>query len=70
MTCATCKVNFAQRQQIADLQAKLQKQRNELARHDRRIKELEADKANLRFDLTKAKARADQLAAIARGDLS
>lgn len=70
MTCATCKVNENQRRQIADQQAKLQKQKNEIARQDKRIKELEADKANLRFDLAKAKARADQLAAIARGDLA
>lgn len=70
MTCATCKVNNAQRSQIADLQAKLQKQRNEIGRLTKEAEALRADKAALRFDLHKAKARADQLAAVAKGGIA
>lgn len=70
MTCATCPNGAALRRQIADLQAKLQKQRQEVARLTREAETLKADKAALRFDLNKARARADQLAAGANGGIA
>lgn len=45
---------------FSDLQAKLSKQRQEIARLTRDNKELRADKANLRFDLHKARAAIKQ----------
>lgn len=46
---------------IADLQSKLQKQKNEIGRLTRVVATLEADKRDLRFDLHKARARIEQL---------
>jgi chromosome segregation ATPase len=46
---------------IGDLQAKLQKQRNEIGRLTRVVAALESDKRALRFDLHKAQARITQL---------
>lgn len=48
-------------QLIADLQSKLQKQRNEIGRLTRVVAALEGDKRDLRFDLHKANARIAQL---------
>lgn len=67
MTCATC-AKF--QRQVADLQGKLQKQRNEIGRITKQMEALTADKASLRFDLHKAKARADQLDAVIKGGLA
>lgn len=50
-------------QLVADLQAKLQKQRNEIGRLTRVVAALESDKRALRFDLHKANARIEQLKA-------
>ena len=50
-------------QQIADMQAKLQKQRNEIGRLTRVVAALESDKRALRFDLHKATARIEQMKA-------
>lgn len=50
-------------QQIADMQAKLQKQRNEIGRLTRVVAALESDKRSLRFDLHKANARIEQMKA-------
>lgn len=58
------------RRQIADMQAKQQKQRNEIGRLKRLAAQLQADKAALRHDLTKAKTSADQLAAIIQGGIA
>lgn len=55
---------------IADMQAKQQRQRNEIGRLERLVAQLQADKAALRHDLTKAKTRADQLAAIIQGGIA
>lgn len=46
---------------IATLQAKLVKQRQEIARLTREVEQLRADKAGLRFDLHKAQAAAKYL---------
>lgn len=46
---------------IATLQAKLVKQRQEIARLTREVEQLRADKAGLRFDLHKAQAAASYL---------
>ena len=46
---------------IAALQAKIEKQRQELARQQRRIESLQAEKSALRFDLHKANARVTQI---------
>lgn len=53
----------ALRRQIADMQGKAVKQRSEIARLTRQVEQLQADKAGLRFDLTKAKARIAQMEA-------
>ena len=53
----------ALRRQIADMQGKAVKQRQEIARLMRQVEQLQADKAGLRFDLTKAKARIAQMEA-------
>jgi len=50
-------------QLIADLQSKLQKQRNEIGRLTRVVAALEGDKRDLRFDLHKANARIEQMKA-------
>lgn len=60
----------ALRRQIADMQSKMQKQRNEIGRLTREAEQLRADKATLRFDLHKARARADQLDAVAKGGIA
>lgn len=62
--------NAALRRQIADLQGKIVKQRQEIARLTDDNEKLRADKAGLRFDLEKAKTRADQLAAIVKGGIT
>ena len=62
--------NAALRRQIADLQGKIVKQRQEVARLTADNEKLRADKAGLRFDLEKAKKRADQLAAIVHGGIA
>ena len=46
--------------QISALQAKLVKQRQEIARLTREIEQLKADKASLRFDLHKAQVALEQ----------
>lgn len=48
-------------QLIADLQSKLQKQRNEIGRLTRVVAALESDKRGMRFDLHKANARIAQI---------
>ena len=53
----------ALRRQIADMQGKAVKQRQEIARLTRQVEQLQADKAALRFDLTKAEARIAQMEA-------
>lgn len=54
---------------IADMQAKMQKQRNEIGRLTRVVAALESDKRALRFDLHKANVRIEQMkAAIAEGE--
>lgn len=58
--------NATLRRQLADLQGKIVKQRQEIARLTSDNEKLRADKAGLRFDLEKAKKRADQLAAIVK----
>lgn len=45
---------------VADMQKKLHKQRQEIARLTREIEQLTSDKANLRFDLNKLRAAAQQ----------
>jgi predicted RNase H-like nuclease (RuvC/YqgF family) len=50
----------ADMQVVADMQKKLHKQRQEIARLTREIEQLTADKANLRFDLHKIRAAAQQ----------
>lgn len=46
---------------VAHLQAKIEKQRQELRRLQRQIETLTAEKAALRFDLHKANARIAQM---------
>lgn len=58
------------RRQIADLQAKQQKQRNEIGRLQKAVEDLEADKRNLKADLVMARKRAEQLAAIIQGGVA
>ena len=57
MTCECDRL----RRQISDLQAKLQKQRNEIGRLTHQVEALNADKRALRMDLTKAQVRAEQM---------
>lgn len=45
---------------VADMQKKLHKQRQEIARLTRLIEQLQSDKANLSFDLHKIRAAAQQ----------
>lgn len=53
----------ALRSQIADMQGKAAKQRSEIARLTRQVEQLQSDKAALRFDLNKMKARIAQMEA-------
>ncbi|CAB4121839.1 hypothetical protein UFOVP16_13 [uncultured Caudovirales phage] len=46
---------------VPDLQAKIQKQRNEIGRLTHQVAALEGDKRDLRFDLFKAQARSAQV---------
>lgn len=55
---------------IRDGETKRQKQAQEIARLTRLVAQLQADKADLRFDLAKAKARADQLQAVVNGGIA
>lgn len=48
---------------IADMQGKVIKQRSEIARLTRQVEQLQSDKAALRFDLHKVKARIAQMEA-------
>lgn len=56
--CAQCAELARAKKQIADMQSKALKQRQEIARLTRQNEALAADKADLRHDLYKAEARA------------
>ena len=51
------KIDGEQQSQVADLQSKNARQRQEIARLTRHIEQLQSDKSGLLFDLSKAKAK-------------
>lgn len=57
------KIDGEQQSQVAGLQGKNNRQRQEIARLTRQVEQLQSDKSGLLFDLSKAKARIAQMEA-------